>query len=195
MALVIKGSSSGQVTVDVPAAAGTNTLTLPANTGNVITNKTAGTILQVVSTTKTDTFSTSTVDTFVDITGLSVAITPSATSSKILVLYDVQMSGTEIFFMQLVRASTAIKVGDSDSANRLETTVGGTFQPSNNDKVIAIAGNFLDAPSTTDATTYKLQGRVYSASKSFSVNRTINDTNAGYSGRGASTITVMEVAG
>tara|TARA_R110002072_G_scaffold69056_2_gene167601 strand:- start:207 stop:794 length:588 start_codon:yes stop_codon:yes gene_type:complete len=195
MALVIKGSSSGQVTVDVPAAAGTNTLTLPANTGNVITNKTAGTILQVVSTTKTDTFSTSTVDTFVDITGLSVAITPSATSSKILVLYDVQMSGTEIFFMQLVRASTAIKVGDSDSANRLECTVGGTFQPSNNDKVMVVSGNFLDAPSTTSATTYKLQGRVYSASKSFSVNRTINDTNAGYSGRGASTITVMEVAG
>jgi len=38
MALVIKGSSSGQVTVDVPATAGTNTLTLPANTGTVLTN-------------------------------------------------------------------------------------------------------------------------------------------------------------
>ena len=36
MALVIKGSSSGQVTVDVPAAAGTNTLTLPATTGTVL---------------------------------------------------------------------------------------------------------------------------------------------------------------
>jgi hypothetical protein len=35
MALVIKGSSSGQVTVDVPAAAGTNTLTLPASTQTV----------------------------------------------------------------------------------------------------------------------------------------------------------------
>lgn len=35
MGLVIKGSSSGQVTVDVPAAAGTNTLTLPASTGTV----------------------------------------------------------------------------------------------------------------------------------------------------------------
>ena len=49
MALVIKGSSSGQVTVDVPAAAGTNTLTLPAGTGNIITSTTAGTIIQVVS--------------------------------------------------------------------------------------------------------------------------------------------------
>jgi hypothetical protein len=35
MALVIKGSSSGQVTVDVPASAGTNTLTLPTNTATV----------------------------------------------------------------------------------------------------------------------------------------------------------------
>jgi len=195
MALVIKGSSSGQVTVDVPAAAGTNTLTLPANTGNVITNKTAGTILQVVSTTKTDVFSSSTVDTFVDITGLSVAITPSATSSKILVLYDMQMSGTELFFIQLVRASTAIKVGDSDSANRIECTAGGIVQSSNNDKVQNIAGTFLDSPSTTGATTYKLQGRVYSASKTFKINAPVNDSNASYSGRGASTITVMEVAG
>tara|TARA_R100000329_G_C7566999_1_gene200602 strand:+ start:32 stop:604 length:573 start_codon:yes stop_codon:yes gene_type:complete len=35
MALVIKGSSSGQVTIDVPAAAGTNTITLPASTFTV----------------------------------------------------------------------------------------------------------------------------------------------------------------
>ena len=35
MALVIKGSSSGQITIDVPAAAGTNTITLPAETFTV----------------------------------------------------------------------------------------------------------------------------------------------------------------
>jgi len=38
MALVIKGSSSGQVTVDVPAAAGTNTITVPAETGTVVSS-------------------------------------------------------------------------------------------------------------------------------------------------------------
>jgi hypothetical protein len=193
--VVISGATSGAVTLAVPAEAGTRTLTLPALTGTVLTSVTAGTILQVVSATKTDTFSTATVDSFVDITGMSVAITPSATSSKILVLYDVQMSGTELFFLQLVRASTAIKVGDSDGANSVECTLGGFIQASNNDKVAPAAGTFLDAPNTTDATTYKLQGRVYSATKSFSLNRTINDTNATYSGRGASTITVMEVAG
>ena len=37
MALVIKGSSSGQITLDVPATAGTNTLTLPASSGEITT--------------------------------------------------------------------------------------------------------------------------------------------------------------
>ena len=173
--------------------------TLTVDSGATITNSgTAngfGKILQVVSTTKTDVFSSSTVNQFVDITGLSVAITPRATSSKILVLYDTQMSGTELFFIQLVRASTAIKVGDSDSANRKEVTVGGVFQSSNNDKVAPIAGNFLDSPSTTSAVTYKLQGQVYDSGNSFKVNASVNDANAAYAGRGASTITVMEVEG
>ena len=56
--LVLTGDTSGQVTISAPAVAGTNTLTLPALTGTVLTNKTAGTVLQVVSTTKTDSFST-----------------------------------------------------------------------------------------------------------------------------------------
>ena len=47
MALVIKGSSSGQVTVDVPAAAGTNTLTIPAETGTAITSATTSHIIEV----------------------------------------------------------------------------------------------------------------------------------------------------
>ena len=195
--IVLKGSTSGDVTISVPAEAGSNTLTIPASTGTMLTtvNPKAGNIIQVVSTTKTDVFSSSTVDTFVDITGLSVAITPSATSSKILILYDIQMSGTELMHIQLFRASTAIKIGDSDSANRTECTVGGIFQASNNDKVVVAAGTFLDSPSTTSATTYKLQGRVHSSGKVFKVNAPVNDANAAYTGRGASTITVMEVAG
>ena len=45
-----------------------------------------GNILQVVSTTKTDTFSTTSTS-YVDITGLSVSITPTSTSSKIFIKY------------------------------------------------------------------------------------------------------------
>ena len=155
----------------------------------------AGAILQVLSTTKTDTFTTTTTNTFVDITGLSVTITPRSTSSKILIIADTQMSGNELFFIQLVRGSTAIKVGDSDSSNRVECSQGGVFQASNNDKVAPMVINFLDSPSTTSATTYKLQGRIYGSSKTLAVNRTFNDSDSTFSGRGASTITVMEVQG
>ena len=202
-------SGGGSVAIAGPASTTGNanlSYTLPdATTGGVIrTTTTPGGILQVVSTTKTDTFSSSTVDTFVDIDGTDQAgagsvwcckITPISTSNKILIFYDLQMSGTELFFIQLVRGSTAIKVGDSDSSNRVECTAGSIVQSGNNDKVQQIAGTFLDSPSTTSAITYKIQGRVYSSSKSFSVNKPINDSDSTYTGRGASTITLMEVAG
>ena len=194
-------SGGGSFSLQAPSSsANTRVMTLPDTADGTIlttTNPKAGNIIQVVSATKTDTFSSTTNNSFVDITGLSVAITPSATSSKILVLYDTQMSGGELFFIQLVRGSTAIKVGDSDSANRVECTQGGVKQEENADKVASLGGHFLDSPSTTSETTYKLQGRVYSGgtTHTFTVNKPLNDTNAAYTGRGASTITVMEVAG
>tara|TARA_B100000131_G_scaffold2616_1_gene2723 strand:+ start:492 stop:1016 length:525 start_codon:yes stop_codon:yes gene_type:complete len=155
----------------------------------------SGGIIQVKSTTKTDTFNTSTSDSFVDITGLSVTITPTRSDSKILILYDTQLSGTELMFIQLVRNSTAIKVGDSDGANRVECTAGGFKQEENQDKSVPFSGTFLDSPATTSATTYKLQGRVYGTSQTFRVNAPNNDSNASYTGRACSTITVMEVSG
>jgi hypothetical protein len=48
MPVALKGSTSGQVTLDVPAAAGTNTLTLPAKTGNLITSADSGTVTQTM---------------------------------------------------------------------------------------------------------------------------------------------------
>ena len=77
----------------IPASGGGSVSLAPPNSTSgadvTITMPTAsqglGKILQVVSTFKNDTFST-TSSSYVDVTGLSVAITPSATSSKILIL-------------------------------------------------------------------------------------------------------------
>ena len=156
---------------------------------------TAGKILQVVSTTKTSAFFTTVNEAFTDITGLTLNITPSSTSSKIHIIVHTQMSGNELFYLQLVRGSTPIGIGDSDSSNRVECSVGGDFQSSNNDKVAAMGFNFLDSPNTTSATTYKAQCRIYGSSKTLTVNRTFSDTDATYTGRGASTITAYEIAG
>ena len=84
MALVIKGSSSGQVTVDVPAAAGTNTLVIPAESGNILTNSTTGTILQVVQSEIATTQNTT--STGYTTSNLTASITPSSTSSKVLMI-------------------------------------------------------------------------------------------------------------
>ena len=156
----------------------------------------AGKILQVVSATKTDT-STITSTTFADISGLSVSITPSATSSKILVFWSANLASAgnaSGLLVRMMRDSTAIGIGDS-AGSRPRVSGGyyvGDAGAANN--FAAVGGNFLDSPSTTSATTYKLQGVGYSGVTSVYVNRTQDDrNNAAFDPRLISTITVMEV--
>jgi hypothetical protein len=150
-----------------------------------------GKILQVVSTTKTDTFSTSS-STLTDLTGLSVTITPSSASSKILVFTSIQYAiavTTGQSYFQLVRGSTAIAQGDA-AGNRSRTTAQGG-PPLYPFLMTNYAGNFLDSPATTSATTYKIQTRVTAGTEY--INRTIDDNDTDVYPRGVSTITVMEV--
>ena len=175
-------SGGGSVALEGPASLGSDKVIKFPNSPNVI--------IQVLQTAKTDTFSTSSAG-FSDITGLSVAITPTSSNSKILVQYDANVSGDDLSMVRLMRGSTAIAIGDA-SSNRQRITQGGQFQGGNNDKVAVYSGSFLDSPSTTSATTYKLQ--VYRHGGTIRVNTPFNDTDASYTGRGISTITVMEVS-
>jgi hypothetical protein len=195
--IVLAGNTSGSITISSPDVSGSNTLTLPTTSGTVLTNGTntnfpAGSVLQVVSTTKTDTFSTVSSGSFVDVTGLSVSITPSSSSNKILVLYDTMIGPQDTGFFRIVRDSTAIKQGDA-AGGRIRTTVGSISPGGNNDKLAPGAGSYLDSPATTSSITYKIQVQNYSGT--LVVNRSYNDSDASYSGRGASTITLMEIKG
>lgn len=150
-----------------------------------------GKILQVISTNKTDTFST-TATSLTDLTGLSVSITPSSTNSKILVFTSIQYSMPHAdgqLFFQLVRGATAIAQGDA-AGSRTRTTAQGA--PAQNYLMDSYAVQFLDSPNTTSSTTYKIQTRV-TAGTGY-VNRTVTDTDSAIYPRGISTITVMEVA-
>jgi hypothetical protein len=154
----------------------------------------AGSILQVVSTTKTDTFST-TSGTFVDITNLSVTITPSSSSSKILVFGAVSGASNGVSTprvpIRLMRDSTAISIGDT-AGSRTRTTSSGS---STNATVIDSVGfNFLDSPGVASATTYKLQTFGIDTT-TVVINRSTTDTDNANFERAASTITLMEVAG
>ena len=165
-------------------------------TGDAVSN---GKILQVVQTVKTDTASitSSSTNTFVDLTGLTVAITPSSASSKVLVTVSASVTqSTGMLHMMLVRDSTNIVVADTDGI-RLSSTMSSRFDSSpytfNNN--ITAAYSFLDSPNTTSATTYKLQGTLGSVySGTIYINRTPSSSNLNYAARTTSTITVMEVA-
>src|SRR5210317_2509467 len=101
MTIRLNGQTSGYVEIEAPATAGSNTLVLPNGNGTsgqyLQTNGsgglswagvTTGKILQVVQASKTDTTSTASVDSFVDL-GLSASITPASASNKVLVMVSI----------------------------------------------------------------------------------------------------------
>jgi len=151
-------------------------------------------VLQVVSTSKTDTFSSSSNSSWVDITGLSVTITPTNSSNKILVSYSVSSTSTNGWFQQfrLVRGATAIGVGDTSSNRNRVTTFAGLVGVSQIDYPVVQSNQFLDSPSTTSTTTYKLQ--IFFGGDTIYINRNPTDTDSTNYGRAISTITVMEIA-
>ena len=68
------------------------TATSFAGSGAALTGVSAGKILQVVSVTKSDVFSTSTTGSYVDVTGLTINITPTKANSNILVMAVIGLS-------------------------------------------------------------------------------------------------------
>lgn len=216
-ATVYSGSTSGSITVQAPAVAGTNTITLPAATDTIVTLAAAqtltnknidagqltgsiararmptGSIVQIVTANKTDTFSTSST-TYTDLTGLSVSITPTSSSNKILVFFQVVATGQNVNYAQIVRNSTAIGIGDAAS-NRVQATVGNMNRAGDSNLAFSFSNMYLDSPATTSATTYKIQVRTENGTNPVYVNRTIADTDSAVAMRTLSNITVMEVVG
>ena len=157
-----------------------------------------GKINQVVTASKIDTstFSSSSTNTYVDLSGLSVSITPSAADSKILILMNAYFTySTGMAHVRLMRDTTEIGSATA-SSSQIGNIMG--FRINDSDpyglSVWPASMNFIDSPSTTSATTYKLQGTLGSSySGTFYINRSPNDTDANYGWRVPSNITVMEI--
>ena len=171
-----------------------NVLTVAAGIPSWAAPAGGGKVLQVVSTVKTDSFTTSTgAGVFTDVTGLSVSITPTSATSKILVIASVNGNGQiggNFAAMQLVRGSTAIFVGDAASSRVQAST---QLSQVSQDTFAESSITFLDSPATTSSTTYKIQGCSLGGTGYFYVNRTPSDQNNSSTPRGASSITVMEI--
>lgn len=152
----------------------------------------AGKILQVVQTAKTNTFTT-TSSTATAITGLDVTITPSSTSSRILIMVFVSNSsdgsqGFPVWYLQ--RGSTQILIGDAGQSNQRRVTSGNS---TNANYLNNAAMSYVDSPASTSALTYGLYTSNADSSGTVCVNRTFIDGNNNYNARGTSTIIAMEV--
>ena len=151
-----------------------------------------GHVIQVVQTVY-DTSTTITGTTAVD-TGLTATITPASTSSKILVIADISCSGSNgnYVFLEAVRNSTTLYQG-SESKTWVGSKILYPVATGGEDGLAMFQASvvYLDSPSTTSATTYKIQGRTSNASATFGVNRrtSADDTST------ASSLTLMEIAG
>jgi hypothetical protein len=115
-----------------------------------------GHVVQVVSTSKTDRFSSSSTS-FTDVTGLSVTITPKFSTSKILVTVSTAAgndTASRVARFRLLRGTTYIAKPDSDSQQYSGSMA---VYNSGNDELHTVHCEVLDSPATTSATTYKVQ--------------------------------------
>ena len=203
--LIVAGDTSGSVTIAAPAVASTPTLTLPTVSGTFITTASSGqsipkaalptgSVLQVVSTTKTNKFTTTSTSA-VDITGLSVTITPTSASSKILIVTNINYGGDTNLYgaFFVLRNSTNVVVGTYPTGSQTAATFG-VGQTYDIYKVDCASNTYLDSPNTTSATTYKVQASTYDVATTFTINAPFATNNAAYIIGGTSTITVMEIA-
>jgi hypothetical protein len=183
--IALSGNSlgSGTLTISAPNTNVDRVLSLPDSAGTLDTLQRAGNVLQVVQgSTSTDIIiSTST---YAD-TGLSASITPTSTSSKILVIisqsFQTQRSSNDdaITAMRIVRDTTTVVTYNRVHGIRAGTGAGGFAI-----NIGYATPVYLDSPNTTSAITYKTQ-----FSLSFGTNSVANSSST------VSTITLMEIAG
>ena len=173
----------------IQAATGSN---VSIASGHVL--QAPGHVLQVQSMTVTTSATSAAGTTFND-TGLTIDITPSSTSSKIFIMAHVSMGATNgyRFACRLIRDSSAIGFA-TDAGSRTVATVAHQGSGGNIiDQTFPIV--FLDSPSTTSATTYKIKAACEQGGGTWYLNRggLAADNSTVYAA--TSSIAVMEIAG
>ena len=129
-------------------------LGIVANAGISTTKLGAGAIRQVSSIVSTAVGQTLATTTYTDLTSLTLSITPSSTSSKILLISNIncELGNDEGFGIRFLRDGTNIFTTTQQYAAYL----GHNILIYTNAPFV-----FIDSPSTTSAITYKVQGAAY----------------------------------
>jgi hypothetical protein len=208
MSIVLVGSTSGSVTLQEPAVAGTTVLDLPAVSGTVITTGTTGqviasgalpigSVLQVVNVNRTPNTATqgTTTGSWID-TYLAATITPKFSTSKILILvtnslYIASGSSYPSILIGLKRAisggATTTGIG-SQGGLYLDNRSVGTLM---GQQEFPTSLTYLDSPATTSAITYTMQYYFY---RTGGGSGSGGDADSNIVTTNTPTITLMEIA-
>lgn len=160
------------------------------NDGVATSGLPAGSVLQVVQGLKTD--SASTTSTSFTNAGLSASITPSSTSSKILIIVNTvigQSNFQKRVHLKLTGGNTATYIGDAGTG--VESAVTVVSRVTDAYGMMPTSMQYLDSPATTSAITYQVQWRVESDTGYMNKPATLDAQGANT----ASTIVLMEIAG
>jgi hypothetical protein len=156
--------------------------------------KSAAGVLQVKQTQITDTGSRAALSWGIFDSDMTVVITPTLSTSKMLVSFDIPCATTGYAWLRIVRtvsaADTVIAVGDQVGSNRWATTTGNAYGLDGSETK-QMSGCWLDNPATTSEITYSIQA---TATGTVYFGRPYVDADNTNTGRSASTITVMEIA-
>ena len=190
VAIVGDPSGTGTFTISAPNGNTDRTLVLPDEAGTIITTAgvpasamPAGSVLQVVSA-SSGTQVINNTSTYTD-TGLTVNITPTSASNKVLIFasvpFQIGSNGGSI------QAKFNIVRGTTDLVSNLAVlNISGIVMSANVQKML-----FLDSPNTTSSTTYKIQFKELYSSNRYGNTAVMPAWNEAQWG----VITAMEIAG
>ena len=156
----------------------------------------SGGVLQVKQVQVTDTASRSGESWAEFDTDFRVVITPTLSTSKILLTLHANVCMTDEFaWLRLIRtvssSDTAIAIGNAIGSTRHRATLGNIYRKVNNYYVTSQSMTWLDAPATTSEITYKVENW---ASATMYLNRQVTDGDDANSATAVSTITATELA-
>jgi len=210
----LKGSTSGDVTITVPAEAGTNTITIPATTGTMLDTNSViassklptGSVIQTVSASDATLYALSISNSTSDHAGsIAYSITPSSSSNKVMIHFTIpqvkqaQHAGLRVrLYRDIGGAGYSHVTGLSGTASsNKQAALFGNYDTNGdgNRSATTITGTIVDSPNTTSACNYKFYFGAGDGATTVYVNRTQNDTDNNYTSRTRTHVSLMEIAG
>ena len=132
-----------------------------------------------------------------DLPNLSLTITPTSNSNKILVLAHAcgsEQSTCYGLWFRVMRDSTSL--GGNTTNNRTSVGFGmGTDNTYMDDQMGSASFSYMDEPSSTSSLTYKVQGISRYSPHQWSYNKSHDTGDSGANGQGVSTLTLLEIKG